>query len=154
MESKPRAALVLHLLAFSIAGSGGAADRISGPVEAEILRVIDGDTILVSAKPWPQQSVEVYVRLRGIDTPELRSRCPEHREAARSARDLLTSLASDGIRIALSDIEGDKFFGRVVADVRLADGTNPAHHLLEAGLGVAYDGGRKASTTCMVSLEH
>ena len=57
MESKPRAALVLHLLASSVASGAGAADRISGPVEAEILRVIDGDTILVSAKPWPQQSV-------------------------------------------------------------------------------------------------
>jgi micrococcal nuclease len=35
--------------------------------------VIDGDTILVAAKPWPQQTMEVYVRLRGIDAPELQS---------------------------------------------------------------------------------
>src|SRR5690606_516345 len=61
-------------------------DEIAGPIEARVLRVIDGDTLLVEARPWPQQKIEVYVRIRGIDTPEIRSKCPQIREAALSAR--------------------------------------------------------------------
>ena len=57
-------------------------DRIAGPVAAEILRIVDGDTLLVEATPWPQQRMEVYVRLRGIDTPELNASCPALRERA------------------------------------------------------------------------
>ena len=49
-------------------------ETIAGPVSAEIIEVIDGDTILVDASPWPQQTIEVYVRLRGIDAPELHSK--------------------------------------------------------------------------------
>jgi endonuclease YncB( thermonuclease family) len=30
-----------------------ARDEIEGPVSAEIVRVIDGDTLLVEATPWP-----------------------------------------------------------------------------------------------------
>ena len=148
-----RPALCCLLLLAPLADTARGADRIAGPVEAEILRIIDGDTILVSAKPWPQQSIEVYVRLRGIDTPELRSRCSSDRAAAMSARDLLMSLA-DGVRVALTDIEGDKFFGRVVADVHLADGSNPAHDLLAAGLAVTYSGGRKPPVVCAAVLQN
>ena len=36
-------------------------EAVDGPVSAEIVGVIDGDTILVEASPWPQQTIEVYV---------------------------------------------------------------------------------------------
>jgi endonuclease YncB( thermonuclease family) len=48
-----------------------AREEISGPVAAKILRVVDGDTLLVEAQPWPQQTMEVYVRIRGIDAAEI-----------------------------------------------------------------------------------
>ncbi|WP_244483761.1 hypothetical protein [Rhizobium sp. Root482] len=68
------AALILPLLASAAGAAGsGSGLEIAGPVSAEIVRVIDGDTVLVMARPWPQQIVEVYVRLRGIDAPELKS---------------------------------------------------------------------------------
>ena len=52
-----------------------ATDGISGPVMAQVLRVIDGDTIAVRAQIWIGQSVETRVRIVGVDTPELRGRC-------------------------------------------------------------------------------
>lgn len=125
--------------------------EIAGPVAAEILRVIDGDTLLVEAHPWPQQRVEVYVRLRGIDTPELRSACPGERDAAHLARQALTAMAGEGSTVWLRNIAGDKYFGRIVADVMLPDGRNPAEALRIAGLAVAYEGGGKPAIDCVAT---
>ncbi|WP_426231501.1 thermonuclease family protein [Pararhizobium sp. DWP3-4] len=118
--------------------------EIAGPVTAEIIRVIDGDTILVAAKPWPQQTMEVYVRLRGIDAPELKSACASTRDAGKQARAALASLTSEQGEIQLTHISGDKYFGRVVADISFSDGRNPAHEMLSAGYVSPYDGGRKS----------
>ncbi|MBD9374503.1 thermonuclease family protein [Rhizobium sp. ARZ01] len=125
-----------------------AAEGVAGPVIADVIRVVDGDTILVSARPWPQQTVEVLVRLRGIDAPELKAKCSEIRRAARTAKDRLDQLVGEGRSVLLTNVSGDKYFGRVVADVRLADGTNPAQDLVAAGLATAYHGGRKLPPHC------
>lgn len=125
-----------------------ARDEISGPVSAEILRVVDGDTLLVEAQPWPQQKMEVYVRIRGIDAPELKSKCETVRSAGQNARQALEIMAAQSSRIQLIRISGDKYFGRIVADVILSDGHSVADGLLLAGLVRTYDGGRKPRETC------
>ncbi len=125
-----------------------ARDEISGPVSAEILRVVDGDTLLVEAQPWPQQKMEVYVRIRGIDAPELKSKCETVRSAGQDARQALEIMAAQSSRIQLIRISGDKYFGRIVADVILSDGHSVADGLLLAGLVRTYDGGRKPRETC------
>nr|CAD6429857.1 nuclease [Rhizobium sp. Q54] len=130
------------------AALAAARDEIPGPVEAKVLRVIDGDTLLVEARPWPQQKVEVYVRIRGIDTPELRSSCLSERQTGAAAKASLERMTSAAPTVHLSHISGDKYFGRVVADVTLPDGARPADHLLLAGLAVGYDGGRKSKISC------
>ncbi|WP_283195860.1 hypothetical protein [Rhizobium sp. AN80A] len=48
----------------------------------------------------------------------------------------------------LTRISGDKYFGRILADVTLADGRNPAQYMLGEGIAVAYDGGRKQKAPC------
>jgi endonuclease YncB( thermonuclease family) len=134
------------LLAFA-AGSQ-ARDEISGPVSARIIRVIDGDTLLVEAQPWPQQTMEVYVRIRGIDTPELKSKCEAIRSAALDARQAMETIAAQSGHIQLTRISGDKYFGRIVADVIFSDGSSAAENLLLAGLARTYDGGRKPKQAC------
>jgi len=124
------------------------AEQIAGPVAAEIIRVIDGDTLLVEAAPWPQQRIEVYVRIRGIDAPEMKSKCPDIRQAAEQARSVLDEMAASSPHIRLTNISGDKYFGRIVADVALEDGRNPAQEMLIAGLAAGYDGGRKPRISC------
>lgn len=123
-------------------------ETVSGPVSAEIVRVIDGDTILVDASPWPQQTIEVYVRLRGIDAPELHSRCPAVREEAERAQAALEEIMPATGELQLTRISGDKYFGRILADVTTPDGRNPAETLLSAGYAVSYNGGRKAAERC------
>jgi len=138
------AASIAPLLAINAyAFESGKRIEITGPVSAEIIRVIDGDTILVAAKPWPQQTMEVYVRLRGIDAPELKSSCAATRDAGRQARAALTDLTRDQHDIQLLRISGDKYFGRVVADISFSDGRNPAQEMLSAGYVAPYDGGHK-----------
>ncbi|CAN7178469.1 thermonuclease family protein [Pararhizobium sp. LjRoot235] len=138
------AASIAPLLALdAFALEPGKRIEITGPVSAEIIRVIDGDTILVAAKPWPQQTMEVYVRLRGIDAPELKSSCAATRDAGRQARAALTDLIRDHHDIQLMRISGDKYFGRVVADISFSDGRNPAQEMLLAGYVTPYDGGHK-----------
>jgi micrococcal nuclease len=121
---------------------------IEGPVRAEIIRVIDGDTLLVAAKPWPQQTVEVYVRLRGIDAPEMKSECASTRAAGEQAQAALAAMAGEQSEIQLLHISGDKYFGRILADVALTDGRNPAQELLSAGYVREYSGGRKRAEAC------
>jgi micrococcal nuclease len=132
----------------AVAVAAVAREEISGPVTAEILRVIDGDTLLVEAQPWPQQKMEVYVRIRGIDAPELKSKCEASRVAGADAQHALEVLAAQSHQIQLVRISGDKYFGRIVADVIMADGRSAADNLLLAGLVRTYDGGRKPREAC------
>jgi micrococcal nuclease len=62
------------------------------------------------------------------------------------ARAALASLTSDQGEIQLTHISGDKYFGRVVADISFSDGRNPAQEMLSAGYVSPYDGGSKAKT--------
>lgn len=139
---------ILTCLVAVFATAAAARDEISGPVAAEILRVIDGDTLLVEAQPWPQQKMEVYVRIRGIDAPELKSKCERLREAGLDAQRALEALTVQSRKIQLTHISGDKYFGRIVADVVLSDGRNAGDDLLLTGLVQSYDGGRKPQVVC------
>jgi micrococcal nuclease len=121
---------------------------IEGPVEAELIRVIDGDTLLVNAKPWPQQIMEVYVRIRGIDAPEIHAKCDSTRQAGERAMQQLQALAGRSAQLRLVNISGDKYFGRVLADVLLGDGTDTAQFLLKEKLVSPYHGGKKSKTFC------
>ncbi|MGO4437235.1 thermonuclease family protein [Rhizobium sp. RAF56] len=141
----PTLAIAILSCMPAYAGSG---DMIAGPVSARIVRVIDGDTLLVDANPWPQQTIEVYVRLRGIDAPELHAHCETTRHAAEQAQAALQEMTATTEAIELSHISGDKYFGRILADVTLGDGRNPARYMLAAGYATAYDGGRKPIVHC------
>jgi endonuclease YncB( thermonuclease family) len=140
---------VMIFLVSTVAAPGQAASRqIDGPVLAHLVKVVDGDTVLVEAMPWPDHKVSTYVRLRGIDAPELKSKCPTFRKAALRAKEELTDLMVGQDIVSLTAISGDKYFGRVVADLALQDGMRPAQHLLEAGLVEPYQGRSKSKRPC------
>ena len=134
------------LLPSSLHAGGG--ETIEGPVTAHVLRIIDGDTLLVRATPWPQYAIETYVRLRGIDAPEMKSGCASERRAAHDARRRLARLTPTQTEVTLSRISGDKYFGRILADVVTANGVDPAQDLLEAGLVKTYAGGKRQKRAC------
>lgn len=117
------------------------ADGVPGPLTAEVTRVIDGDTIAVRAEIWLDLAVTSLVRIRGIDTPELRGACSEEAAMAVTARARLAALAGDAVR--LRNVTRDKYGGRVVADVAATDGTDLAAAMIAAGLARPYEGGSR-----------
>jgi len=136
--------LVAALLWLCSPVEAGAGEALAGPVRAEVLEVIDGDTIRVGAHIWLGQRVTTLVRLSGVDAPELKADCAEERRLAELARRLLRDRLGEG-DVWLTDIEYEKFAGRVLARVATADGSDLSHGLLQAGLARPYDGGKRAS---------
>lgn len=121
-----------------------AADRVEGPVDAEVLRVIDGDTLALRVHIWIGQTVDMNVRIAGIDAPELHGKCASERERAAKARDFLKQFVT-GQRLRLEDVRNDKYGGRVIAEVRDMKGDDVGKVLLARGLARAYEGGRRGS---------
>jgi endonuclease YncB( thermonuclease family) len=115
-----------------------------GPYSAEVERVVDGDTLAVRVAIWIGQDLNVLVRIRGIDAPETRGNCESEKEQARQATLALQRLIASG-NVALTTIEGDKYFGRVIADVATASAEDVAAALVSSGFVRAYDGGTRQS---------
>ncbi len=110
---------------------------------SEVVRVYDGDTITVDVAEWPAiVGDDIGVRIRGVDTPELRGKCDAEKASARSAREFTKAMVMNAETVVLSDIERGKYF-RIVADV-YADGVSVSGALIESGFGRAYDGGRRS----------
>jgi endonuclease YncB( thermonuclease family) len=111
-------------------------------VPAELVRVIDGDTIEVRALIWLDQLVTTRVRIRNIDAPELNARCPAEARLAQDSAAALARLLGEG-RLLLTDIGRDKYGGRVLARVLTAGGRDAGDALRAAGLARAYAGKRR-----------
>jgi micrococcal nuclease len=139
--------LLSSLVVLCLTAAAAPADErraIAGPIRAHLVRVVDGDTIEVLARIWPDHFVETLVRLAGIDAPELRGRCAEEAELAERAKERLATLLAGG-RLALADIHYGKYAGRVVARVLTEDGRDAGAVLLAENLARPYRGGRRAS---------
>ncbi len=122
-------------------GPQAAAAAFAGPVRAQVVRVIDGDTFEAAARIWLGQAIDVHVRIEGIDAPELHARCAEEKRHAEAARDYLARRLAGG-EVELSAVRYDKYGGRVDAVVRDADG-DVGQAMIKNGYARAYRGGRR-----------
>jgi endonuclease YncB( thermonuclease family) len=111
---------------------------------AEVLRILDGDTFEARVHVWPGLDITTKVRLRGIDAPELKGRCPEERAKAEVARTALTAILAEGA-VEISRVGLDKYGGRVDADAATRSTPDVSAALLSAGLARSYTGGRRAN---------
>ena len=139
--------MVVLALVLALAVSAGEAAELArevldGPVAVEVIRIIDGDTIVVRAHPWLGVFIETRVRLAGIDAPELRGRCDGETALAVQARDRLAELLAAGTA-RLDDIRHDKYGGRVRARVLDGEGGDVGAALVAAGLARPYHGERR-----------
>lgn len=135
--------IIIVLLSLVTAPMAAAQHVIAGPVEAEIVGVIDGDTVDVRAFIWPGHSVETRVRLADVDAPEIRRvACGAEREAGHAARrfveDLLMPDGEPGMRVHIRNVTLGSFAGRVIAGLALPDGRDLGALLLEEGLATPY----------------
>lgn len=119
---------------------------IPGPVQGEVLNILDGDTVTVRLHVWIGQDIETHVRIAGIDTPEIKGKCAAERSKAQEARSEIAALLSDN-KIQLSNVRLEKYAGRVLAEAQATDGTDIAGYMIEKGLARPY-GGEKRNGWC------
>ena len=109
--------------------------------EAFVIKVYDGDTITIIYENESDKKVyKGSVRLRGIDTPELRTKNKNEKEIALKAKKEMVELVFKKY-IKLKNIDYDKY-GRILADIYVKN-INISEYLINKRLGVKYDGGTK-----------
>lgn len=106
---------------------------------AELLRVIDGDTVELRVDVGFRLYADIVFRLAGIDAPELRAPGPE----GEAARDYLEAQLRAGGRLTLSTAKADKY-GRWLARVTDQHGRDLNALMLAERHARPYDGGRRA----------
>ena len=107
----------------------------------------DGDTITFNLPGLhPIIGEKISIRVNGIDTPEIRGKCEKEKYDAQQAKEMVADILKDAETIDLKNIERGKYF-RIVADV-FVDGESLADELIEAGMAVWYDGGKKTHNWC------
>ena len=114
------------------------------PLEGQTVKVAsvyDGDTFKADIDGLPPIfGKSISIRLRGIDTPEIRGGTAEAKAKARESRDHLAFLLKRG-DVTLHNVGRGKFF-RVLADVK-AGGVDVVAEMLKLGLGKPYYGGTR-----------
>ena len=114
---------------------------------AVYLQNYDGDTVRFNLPDYPPiVGNDIRVRINGIDTPEITGKCDNEKHEAQQARDMVSDILNDAEKITLKNMKRGKYF-RIVADI-IVDGENLADLLVETGMAVKYDGGKKKNKWC------
>jgi len=102
-----------------------------GSVFAQEMRLVvrsvhDGDTINVTLDSLPVPLNHASIRLRGIDTPEMgsRAKCEFERLLANLAKAYLASMVKPGDIITVTNLDWDKYGGRILGEVTDKSGRN------------------------------
>ena len=129
------------------------AEKFVPPISyGKVVKVYDGDTITV-ATPLDYTRAPIYhfsVRLRGIDSPEIRGSTTEEKAAALAAKNALSAKVLNQM-VFLQNLDTEKY-GRVLADVYLEEpGYSEAKKqsintwMLENHYAVTYNGETKVA---------
>jgi endonuclease YncB( thermonuclease family) len=88
--------------------------------KAEVIRIVDGDTIVLRIDLGFKLSYKVSCRLHGINCPELRSKSASERVAAKAAKDFTQGELAIGSTVLVYSVELDKY-GRPLVDIFYGD---------------------------------
>nr|WP_249790733.1 thermonuclease family protein [Bradyrhizobium sp. SRL28] len=108
----------------------------------DVIRTIDGDTFEARVHLEPGLDLNMRVRLRGIDAPELKASCPQELQMAEAATGALRGLLGEG-DVRIFNIGPDKYSGRVVADVETRRTGNVSTAMVTVGHARRYGGGHR-----------
>jgi len=104
--------------------------------------VYDGDTFRGEILGYPAIiGNNVPIRIKGLDTPEIRGKCTLEKQKAKAARDYLKAMLLNAQKIELTEVERGKYF-RVLAYVEV-DGERVDAVMIRAGHARPYEGGRR-----------
>jgi endonuclease YncB( thermonuclease family) len=119
----------------------------SATYDAQIVRVTDGDTIVIVAPFLPQPlKPELAVRVFGVDTPEKghRAQCPSEDARGQAASEFTKNAVKNTKKHQVTLYAWDKFGGRVLGDIIL-DGVSLRSELIRNGFAREYYGDAKQS---------
>ena len=140
--------LLIGLLSLICVGNVYADKTAKGVMyDANILRVSDGDTVVISAPFLPAPlKPELAVRIYGVDTPEkgFRAKCPQEDERGKMATKFTTNAVAKSVKRQVVLYDWDKFGGRVLGDIEL-DGQSLRAMLIQNGFAREYYGDAKQS---------
>jgi endonuclease YncB( thermonuclease family) len=106
------------------------------------VRNYDGDTIVVNIpNVHPIIGENISIRIKGIDTPEIKTNDKCERDIALKAWQIVKNILITAHRIDLENIKRDKYF-RIDADV-IADGISLQKIMLKEKLAYPYNHGKK-----------
>ena len=119
----------------------------SATYDTQIMRVTDGDTIVIAAPYLPAPlKPELAVRIYGVDTPEKghRAQCASENQRGQAATEYTKKAVASAKKIQVVLYRWDKFGGRVLGDILLDDRSHRAE-LIERGFAREYYGHAKQS---------
>ncbi len=109
--------------------------------QAEVVRVIDGDSVVLQIDAGFRMAFIGHCRLYGIDAPELRE--PGGKEARAALSEMLAAM---GDRVTVKTYKPDKF-GRYLVTIYTDSVQDNAptvnQRMVMAGYAKAYDGGQR-----------
>jgi endonuclease YncB( thermonuclease family) len=115
--------------------------------DAQIVRVSDGDTIVIAAPFLPAPlKPELAVRIFGVDTPEKgwRGQCESEKQRGEAASVFTKQLVTASTQRQVVLYSWDKFGGRVLGDIIL-NGQSLRAQLIQNGHAREYYGDAKQS---------
>ena len=139
--------LVLLLLVPVLAFAQGKTPAKSATYDAQILRVTDGDTVVISAPFLPAPfKPELAIRVYGVDTPEKghRAMCPSEAQRGEAASAFTKQAIATAQKRQIVLMDWDKYGGRVLGDVIL-NGVSLRQQLIANGFAREYYGEAKTS---------
>jgi len=108
---------------------------------ARCVQVIDGDTLDLDIDLGMYFRATKRVRLKGIDTPELRG---PMRELAKKAQDLVKFYTENVQLLIRTELDKDDKYGRLLVDIWVDNlNVSLSDHLVECGMARRYDGGTR-----------
>jgi endonuclease YncB( thermonuclease family) len=139
--------LAVPVLAFA----QGKMPKNSATYDAQILRVTDGDTVVIAAPFLPAPlKPELAIRVFGVDTPEKghRAMCPSEAQRGEAAsaftKNAINQAAAAKGKFQVTMYGWDKFGGRVLGDI-LINGQSLRAALIANGFAREYYGEAKQS---------
>lgn len=125
-----------------------------GVVEAEVVKIIDADTLKLDVHLWPGHILRTNVRSRGIDAPEfLRPKCLKEKLLAEEAKSSIERKFPVGSWVYLNNISFGKYGNTMVAQIDrwISDRFQSVTEELldkEGRWGVVYDGKSSRQSWC------
>jgi len=113
-----------------------------------LVRVIDGDSIVIDVPAWPAPFRPARVRIDGVNSPESRrgvggAECEIERNLGKQVSAWLRQKLPKGSAVTLVWEGKREKYGRLLGRIIMPDGQDAAAAIVKAGYAVSYDGGRR-----------